>query len=271
MVILLPNAPLHPEDSRSGFDAIFSTPGEIAKQASNRKTLRFIAQSRAFYLKTHEGIGWAEIFKNLLQFKTPVLGAEVEWTALHTVRALGINTVTPAGYGCQGINPAHQKSFLLTEDLGESVTLEFLLKHWTRQTQLTREDIRLKRALIRGTAQLARRLHSHSVIHRDLYLCHLRIRTTDLAHHAPALFLMDLHRTRVRTFRRNRWIIKDLGSLLFSVLQTGLSRTDRLRFIGEYSQKPLREELTGSSRWKHVEHRARRTAQQTRTTELSTA
>lgn len=99
MLVLLPNAPPFPGDSRSQFDLIYSTRGHIAKQAHGRKTLRFVAQNQAFYLKTHEGIGWAEIFKNLLQFKRPVLGAEVEWNALHIVRALGINTVTPVGYG----------------------------------------------------------------------------------------------------------------------------------------------------------------------------
>jgi heptose I phosphotransferase len=242
---------------------ICSTSGEVAKQAGNRKTLRFQTQDRAFYLKIHAGIGWREIFKNLVMCKMPVFGAGVEWAALHTVRALGVHTVTPAGYGSKGLSPARQRSFLLTEDLGESITLESLLKAWAGRTNLSRNEIRLKRAVIRGTAQLVKRLHSHSVIHRDLYLCHIRIRTEDLAHQirerCPPLYLMDLHRTQVRTFRRTRWIVKDLGSLYFSALHIGLSKADRFRFIREYSLHTVREELFRRGLWKRVADRAKRT------------
>ncbi len=265
MLWLLPNAPRWPDGPRSQFEEIVSTSGEVAKQAGNRTTLRFLAHGRAFFLKIHTGIGWREIFKNLLIGKMPVLGAGVEWTALHAVRALGIHTVTPAGYGCQGFNPARQRSFLLTEDLGESVTLESLLMAWAGLERLSREELRLKRELIRGTAQLIQRLHAHSLIHRDLYLCHIRIRIADLANHGqdgcPPLYLMDLHRTQVRTFRRTRWIVKDLGSLYFSALHIGLSKQDRFRFIREYTLRPLREELCGEGLWERVGDRAMKTRQ----------
>jgi heptose I phosphotransferase len=96
-------------------------------------------------------------------------------------------------------------------------------------------------------------------------LCHIRIRIADLANHGqdgcPPLYLMDLHRTQARTFRRTRWIVKDLGSLYFSVLHIGLSKQDRFRFIREYALRPLREELSREGLWKRVGDRAMKTRQ----------
>jgi heptose I phosphotransferase len=122
----------------------------------------------------------------------------------------------------------------------------------------------MKRNLIRNIGNLVRQLHLHSVIHRDLYLCHLRIRKEDLTSQTESLrlpiYLMDLHRARVRRFRRLRWIVKDLGSLYFSMLQIGISTTDQLRVIREYSGRPLRKELLDQkSLWQRVRHRATRT------------
>jgi len=41
----------------------------------------------------------------------------------------------------------------------------------------------------------------------------------------------------------HRWRVKDLGGLLYSTMDTGLSLRDYLRFILEYSGGPLREVL----------------------------
>ena len=67
-----------------------------------------------------------------------------------------------------------------------------------------------------------------------------------------------------------RWLIKDLGALLFSVLQTPLNQRDLLTFIKTYSAtgkdpkadaKTLRFELVDPERqqfWQQVRQRARR-------------
>ncbi len=45
------------------------------------RTLRTEVAGHGFFVKIHRGIGWGEIFKNLLTAKLPVLGAGQEWRA----------------------------------------------------------------------------------------------------------------------------------------------------------------------------------------------
>ena len=130
------NLPPHFEKAIPGpgdiFTRILNLEGEVFREVPGRRTLRFMCQGKAYFLKAHLGVGWREIFKNLLQFKKPVLNARNEWEASHRLKKLGIATPIPVGFGCRGWNPAHQQSFLITEDLGETLTLEELFVRWRR-------------------------------------------------------------------------------------------------------------------------------------------
>jgi heptose I phosphotransferase len=55
--------------------------------------------------------------------------------------------------------------------------------------------------------------------------------------------LIDLHRVQMRDRVPERWLVKDLGGLLFSALDAGLTRRDLLRFIQVYRQEPWRKVL----------------------------
>ena len=57
------------------------------------------------------------------------------------------------------------------------------------------------------------------------------------------LVLIDLHRVQIRDRVPERWLVKDLGGLLFSALDAGLTRRDLLRFIEGYRAQPWREVL----------------------------
>jgi heptose I phosphotransferase len=102
----------------------------------------------------------------------------------------------------------------------------------------------MKRALVRGVAELAREMHGAGVNHRDFYICHI------LVHLDPPptperlrLSLIDLHRAQVRTVTPRRWRDKDLAALHFSALGIGLTRNDLLRFVRVYFARPLRQIL----------------------------
>ncbi|MNG06640.1 Lipopolysaccharide core heptose(I) kinase RfaP [compost metagenome] len=57
------------------------------------------------------------------------------------------------------------------------------------------------------------------------------------------LSVIDLHRAQVRETLPNRWRNKDLAALYFSIMDIGLTRRDKLRFLKGYFQQPLRRTL----------------------------
>lgn len=260
MIIVRPDfaAALPPQVCR--FDRILTLNGEVYRAVAGRKTLRFSHAGKTYFLKVHLGVGWKEIFKNLVQFRLPVVSANTEWRALHRLKTLGIQTTTPAAYGCEGRNPARQRSFLITEDLGETITLEDLFSGWNRKDSMASSAICLKRALLKKIASIARTMHQNGVNHRDFYLCHLRAPIQDLHSSTPQdvrVYVMDLHRAQLRRHTPTRWVVKDLAALYFSSMDLGLTQRDRYRFMKIYSGRPLRNILSQHSRfWGRVQEKA---------------
>ena len=98
-------------------------PAEIYRDKEGRKTLRFRAADRPFFLKLHSGIGWREVFKNLLQFRLPVTSASNEYRAIRKLEALGVDTLSVAAYARVGLDPARVQSCLLyTSDAADDVS-----------------------------------------------------------------------------------------------------------------------------------------------------
>ena len=102
--------------------------GETFRQAPGRRTLRFVRQGTGYFLKKHNGVGWREIAKNLASLKLPVLGAQNEWHALHLLRRKGVKTPAPLGFGTRGRDPARRKSFVIMEEIADSISLEHLFQ-----------------------------------------------------------------------------------------------------------------------------------------------
>jgi heptose I phosphotransferase len=228
--------------------------GEVFKRIQNRRTFRIERDGQCFFIKCHHGVGWREIFKNLLQLRLPILGAGNEWRAIHRLRELGIETMTPVAYGREGWNPAAIDSLLITEELQGCVSLEQYCDEW----QTTPPTPASKRALIKRLAQIARAMHTNGVNHRDFYLCHFLMQlpwdgTEDNLH----LHVIDLHRVQVRSTTPKRWIVKDIGSLWFSAMLLGLTKRDKFRFMREYRGASLRHTLKqDADLWAEVEVRA---------------
>ncbi len=233
--------------------------GDIAKRIDNRETRRFVRSNQTFYIKCHQGIGWQEIIKNLSQMKRPILGATNEWLALHKLKALGIPTLMPVAFGKRGMNPARQRSFLVTLDLGPNISLEDLTSQW----QQSPPDPVTRYHVIKSLAQIAKTLHDNGLNHRDFYLCHFLLRQRDLKNTSLAcIYLIDLHRMQIRRRTPKRWKIKDLGSLYFSAMDIGLTNRDILRFIHHYSDRSLSQTLRQDKTfWAKVHSRAVNTYQ----------
>ncbi|MCU1718345.1 lipopolysaccharide core heptose(I) kinase RfaP [Pseudomonas sp. 5P_3.1_Bac2] len=225
---------------QDAFAAVEALDGQVYRELEGRRTLRTEVAGRGYFVKIHRGIGWAEITKNLVRGKLPVLGATQEWDAIKRLHQVGVPTMTAVAYGVRGDNPARQHSFIITEELAPTIDLEQLSLNWATQPP----EPRLKRALIDKVGQMLGAMHRAGVNHRDCYICHFLLHTDKAIDPADLrLSVIDLHRAQVREQTPLRWRNKDLAGLYFSVLDIGMTQRDLLRFLRAYFPTPLRQTL----------------------------
>ncbi|MDR2926187.1 MAG: lipopolysaccharide core heptose(I) kinase RfaP [Azoarcus sp.] len=228
------------------FDAAEALQGHVLRELEGRRTLRFEVDGRGYFAKIHRGVGWREIFKNLVCLRLPVVGARNECLAIEHLGQLGVDTMRMVAFGERGWNPARRHSFIVTEELAPTVSLESFCRGWPSMSA----DAALKRALIARVADIARRMHGNRMNHRDFYLCHFLLHTEPLPTPATLkLSVIDLHRALIHErMPALRWWRKDLAGLYFSALDIGLGRRDVLRFLRVYFDAPLRETLRHQAR-----------------------
>lgn len=222
------------------FVAVEQLSGDVFRELEGRRTLRTEVAGQAYFVKIHRGVGWGEILKNLSSLRLPVLGASNEWCAIQRLEHVGVDTMTAVAYGRRGLNPARRHSFLITEELAPTISLEDFCRAWV----LKPPPPALKHALIERVADMARKMHAGGVNHRDFYLCHFLLHLEPPP--SPGTFrlsLIDLHRAQIRPRTPIRWRDKDLAALYFSALHIRLTQRDKLRFLRTYFGRPLRQTL----------------------------
>lgn len=264
------------------FEEVDKLQGKVYRLVKTRRTMQFVLNGKSYFAKIHHGVGWREIFKNLVQFKTTILGAANEFNAIRKLESLNVGTMTAAAYGKKGWNPATQDSFIVTDDIQNCITLEDFCKGWRE----TKPPFIIKLSLLKKVAWVSRQLHTNGVNHRDYYICHFLLNPTSLKEelklktqnpkfktthgqdaHAttgteprtldPKLFVIDLHRAQIRKKTPHRWIVKDVAGLWFSAMDIGLTKKDVFRFIKIYSNASLRHEFTQNlAFWKEVNSKA---------------
>jgi heptose I phosphotransferase len=229
--------------------------GRVYRDVQGRKTLQFALRGKSYFIKNHFGVGWKEIFKNLVQLRMPILGAENEWHAISKLKSLGLATMTCMAYGSRGWNPARRRSLIVTEDLANTISLEDYCKDWRQNPP----EFALKQKLLHELASISRTLHRGGVCHRDFYLCHFLMlkECFDVgSNQAFELFIIDLHRALIKNPLRLRWIVKDVSGLLYSAMGIGLTQRDFYRFIKIYDDMSLRDALaTNGPFWSAVQTR----------------
>ncbi|NBB10917.1 lipopolysaccharide core heptose(I) kinase RfaP [Pseudomonas sp. SLFW] len=229
---------------RDAFEAVEALQGQVYRELENRRTLRTEVDGRGYFVKIHRGIGWGEVAKNLLTAKLPVLGAGKEFDAINRLKEVGVPTMTSVAYGERGSNPAAQHSFIVTEELAPTESMEDVSINWVKQPP----EPRMKWAYIAEVARLVGMMHRAGVNHRDCYLCHFLLHTdTPVTPESFKLSVIDLHRAQTRDQITQRWRNKDLAALYFSALDIGLTRRDKMRFLKGYFQQPLRQILAEES------------------------
>ncbi|MEA1967227.1 MAG: lipopolysaccharide core heptose(I) kinase RfaP [Thermodesulfobacteriota bacterium] len=235
MIVLPENWKKYWNFKEEGFERLFGVKGVAFSESNGRKTLRFRFGEKYYFGKFHTGVGWKKILKNIIQFRRPpVLGAQNEWKAVEKLESLGIETMHIVGYGKQGWNPAKLQSFIITDELKDTITLEKYCKDWASIPP----SYSLKRSLITEVAKIARIIHENGINHRDFYICHFLLDISKgLESIDPKnirLFLVDLHRAQIRSKTPFRWRAKDISGILFSSMDLGLTKRDLLLFASVY-------------------------------------
>ena len=236
------------------FKSVHQLTGEVYRAVKNRRTLRVEINNRIYFAKIHGTVGWGEILKNLITLRWPILGATNEYVASLALKDAGVRVPEVAAFGIRGLSPASRESFILTDAVEPSISLEDYCVAWKYE-----KPARLvKNTLIDQVATMTRQMHALGLNHRDLYICHFLLDSVCLQQGRFELTMIDLHRAQQRKQVPRRWLVKDLGSLLFSSMELGLQPRDWLRFIRVYTDGSLRSNLADAqgSFWRDVERRA---------------
>lgn len=202
--------------------AIRSLPGRNTVQLELKSAT---GNPRIAYLKryTSDYLSVTRLLHRLLRLPSGQDEAMHEWRMIHVLRKQGILTAAPIAAGHLEVCGVTMCSFVMTADIQGGVPGNEYVK---------RADARRRRELIPPLAELARRFHGAGFIHRDFYLAHVFVVADE---EKLDLFLIDLQRVLGPNRFRERWLVKDIGSLAYSAQKVGVSRTDLLRFYKFYS------------------------------------
>jgi heptose I phosphotransferase len=216
------------------FDHAMTEPGRDrlhAKQGRSTSRVRLDGPQSGLsvYLKRHFRSTRFLALRALLGTK-PQSPAAIEWQRLSWARELDV--LVPNVVACgERIGPGLRfQSFLMVEELVGFEELNLAVPRALKE--LSSGDFqRWKQQVIQRLAAAVARLHEHSLFHKDLYLCHVFVPTEPPATAVERLTLIDLHRLASHRFTWPRWLLKDLGQLLFSTFGVvGISDRDRARF-----------------------------------------
>jgi len=153
--------------------------------------------------------------------------ARMEYETADRLAAAGICTPHTVACGEQWGTIFEHRSFLMTEEVRDSRSLESQLPSCF-EGNLTPEKRRAQRDFIDRLASFIRRFHETGYRHRDLYLSHI------FCSREGDFCLIDLARTS-RPVLRRRFQVKDIAQLHYSAPVESFTRADRLRFYLAYA------------------------------------
>jgi hypothetical protein len=210
-------------------DILSLTGGTVVRSVPGRTTRRIELKSPdgpglIAYLKCYEStLPWQYRWPGLAGGRENRVEFLNEWHQILALRQLGFKTAAPiaAGWEREG-NARKVRCFVMTAEIRGAVSG---YDYWAKS-----DDSR-RRALVRQVADLARRFHQAGFIHKDFYLDHIFV--ADQAGE-PEVTLIDLQRVLGPRRFHSRWLVKDFGSLLFSLEKAGASRAGLLRLFKLY-------------------------------------
>ena len=152
-----------------------------------------------------------------------------EGLASELCRQAGVGVAPVVAVGVEeSSSRASARSFFMSEELVGFLPAD----DFAEQLATLDPSNNRRRAFVSALADVARRLHTAHLYHRDFYWCHLFVREVN-----PARFdirLIDLQRVDRPRWRHLRWRIKDMAQFLFSAPAGFLTGQERLDWFMRY-------------------------------------
>ena len=145
--------------------------------------------------------------------------ADLESQGIRALQIEGIPTVPLVGWGTL----ADGRSFLITEDLAGFRAADKLIEAGTSFERL-----------LTPTAELAAKLHTRGLHHRDLYLCHFFAKDAGASVEVRLIDAARVRRLPVFFFR-HRWIVKDLAQFWYSAMRLSIPPGLRRQWLESYA------------------------------------
>jgi len=168
----------------------------------------------------------------------PITCGLFEFKAAERLNAAGINTAKTIACGSQYNFIFERRSFIITEQIPNAVSLEQKLPSYFYQP-ITKDSLNKRRTFIKKLADFIKRFHATGFRHRDLYLCHIFCNDNE------NFTMIDLARTFKPILLPERFRVKDIAQLFYSAAGKYFSNADRLRFYKAYTGH---KKLTNSDR-----------------------
>jgi UDP-glucose:(heptosyl)LPS alpha-1,3-glucosyltransferase len=220
-----------------------------------------VGEKGRFHLKAHR-LRLRDLVRPLLSLAWPVTAnAATEWWGMTELPRLGVATATPVAFAARRLLALEWEGFTVSADLAGCTSLEEFFRTRIHPVgERSAAERAFLRRLARELACVARSLHRRGLNHQDFYLGHffipavgtgLQPASTEVAAGCASpgadrprglsLHLVDLQRLERRRTVPRRYLVKDLGQLLYSADGfPQLSRADKLRFLRFYTgERPL--------------------------------
>ncbi len=182
------------------------------------------------FIKRYQPVSFREWLKNAFSLKFTHFDAWHEWESIIAFHRNGLSTAVPLAVGRN-----HD---------GTNCILTLGITGYTRASDLFEkfggDEIERKEYLIDKLAVYAGTMHKAGMAHQDFYLVHFFIREQD----KDAVYLIDLQRVILQQPLRERWIVKDLGQLLFSA--RNVVTDNEIQCFREKYEEVRGEKLSGS-------------------------
>ncbi|QDT66832.1 lipopolysaccharide kinase InaA family protein [Calycomorphotria hydatis] len=209
--------------------------GEATRQLETRENWRLTLEDEngkpvVAYLKKHRYRTPFTIAAALCGRSAPTSPSSVEAAMTWRLAEEGVKTMTIIAYGEQLLANGYVEAVFMTEELAGFDPLDnFLPKRFPNAEDRHSADFQ---QLMNAVCDVAVKFHTLGYNHRDFYTCHFFVKEPQ-----PNEFevhLIDLQRVqRWSTFRR-RWIVKDLGQLVYSCPPELVGVRERMSFFKRY-------------------------------------
>jgi len=179
---------------------------------------------RHFFMKRFFNPHYKDILLTFRNFGRLCSQAACEWQNANTLLQSGIATYKPVCCGEETRLRLERKSFLITEKLPGCCLTDYIGDNWST---LGRDK---KEKLTASLGRFVRKIHDARISMPDLYVWHIFMESEENRYDFAVI---DLHRMTANA-RGNRWRIRNLGALDFSMTSKYFDQALRDVFFNAY-------------------------------------